>query len=72
MRDAAKQNGIGYAPPADYKIMMDLVMKYVAPQGKRPDLEKAVSNKFAGNVKLTAAEWETVKASLSDVSKMLT
>jgi ABC-type nitrate/sulfonate/bicarbonate transport system substrate-binding protein len=72
MRDAAKQNGIGYAPPADYKIMMDLVMKYVAPQGKRPDLEKAVSNKFAGGVKLTAAEWDTVKASLSDVSKMLT
>ncbi|AMN41102.1 ABC transporter substrate-binding protein [Rhodoplanes sp. Z2-YC6860] len=71
MHDASKQNGIGYAPPADYKTMMDLVMKYVAPEGKQPDLEKVVSNKYAGGVKLTAAEWETVKASCSDVTKLL-
>ncbi len=72
VHDAAKQNGIGYAPPADYETMMDLVMKYVAPDGKRPDMHKIVSNKFSGGVKLTEAEWGTVKASLADVSKMLT
>ena len=38
-------------------MMTDLVMKYVAPDGKRPDLDKVVSNKFAGGVKLTVAEW---------------
>jgi NitT/TauT family transport system substrate-binding protein len=71
VHDAAKRNGIGYAPAAEYKTMMDLVMKYVAPEGKRPDLEKVVSNKYAGGVKLTDAEWETVKGSCSDVTKLL-
>jgi hypothetical protein len=51
--------------------MTDLVMKYVAPDGKRPDLEKVVSNKFAGTVNLTDTEWSGVKASLDDVSKLL-
>ena len=47
-------------------------MKYVAPDGKQPDLEQVVSNKFAGGVKLTDAEWSGVQASLSDVAKLLT
>jgi NitT/TauT family transport system substrate-binding protein len=72
VHDEAKQKGLGYAPPGDYQTMIDLVMKYVAPDGKRPDLEATVSNKFAGSVKLTAAEWATVQGTLSDVSKLLT
>ena len=72
VRDAAKQNGIGYAPPGDYQTMTDLVMKYVAPDGKRPDLDKVVSNKFAGGVKLTDAEWNSLQPSLADVVKLLT
>ena len=72
VHEAAKKNAIGYAPPDDYKTMTDLVMKYVAPDGKRPDLDKAVSNKFAGPVKLSDAEWSGVQASLADVSKLLT
>ena len=72
VRDAAKQNGIGYAPPGDYQTMTDLVMKYVAPDGKRPDLDKVVSNKFAGGVKMTDAEWNSLQPSLADVVKLLT
>jgi ABC-type nitrate/sulfonate/bicarbonate transport system substrate-binding protein len=72
VHDAAKKSGIGFAPPDDYKTMTDLVMKYVAPDGKRPDLEKVVSNKFAGGVKLTDAEWSGVQGSLANVSKLLT
>jgi NitT/TauT family transport system substrate-binding protein len=72
VRDAAKQNGIGYAPPGDYKTMTDLVMKYVAPGGKRPELEKVVSNKFAGGVKLTDGEWRSILPSFADVVKLLT
>jgi NitT/TauT family transport system substrate-binding protein len=72
VHEAAKTNAIGYAPPEDYKTMADLVMKYVAPDGKRPDLDKAVSNRFAGPVKLSDAEWNGVQASLADVSKLLT
>jgi NitT/TauT family transport system substrate-binding protein len=72
VNDAAKQNGIGFAPPADFSTMTDLVMKYVAPDGKRPDLDKVVSNKFAGGVKLTDAEWSGLQPSFSDVTKLLT
>jgi len=72
VRDAAKQHGIGYAPPDDYKTMTDLVMKYVAPNEKRPDLEKVVSNKFAGGVKLTDAEWNSIQPSFADIAKLLT
>ena len=71
VHDAAMKNGVGYAPPADYETMMDLVMKYVAPDGKRPDLQKVVSNKYAGNVKLTEAEWASIKASVPDVTALL-
>jgi NitT/TauT family transport system substrate-binding protein len=72
IHEAAKKSGIGYAPADDYKTMTDLVMKYVAPDGKHPDLEKVVSNKFAGSVSLTDAEWSGVQATLADVSKLLT
>src|SRR5580692_6837582 len=68
VHDAAKHNGIGYAPPADFSTMTDLVMKFVAPDGKRPDLDKVVSNKFAGGVKLTDAEWSGLQPSFSDVT----
>ncbi len=71
VHEAAKKGGIGFAPPDAYKTMTDLVMKYVAPDGKRPDLEKVVSNKFAGAVNLTEKGWSGVKASLDDVSKLL-
>jgi NitT/TauT family transport system substrate-binding protein len=72
VHDAARKNGIGYAPPAEYETMTDLVMKYVAPDGKRPDLDKVVSNKFAGGVKLTDAEWSSLQPSFSDVATLLT
>jgi ABC-type nitrate/sulfonate/bicarbonate transport system substrate-binding protein len=72
VHEAAKKNGIGYAPPDDYKMMTDLVMKYVAPDGKRPDFDRAVSNKFAGSVYLTDMEWNGVTASLSEVTRLLT
>ncbi len=72
VHDAAKKNGVGYAPPADFATMTDLVMKYVAPDGKRPDLDKVVSNKFAGSVKLTDAEWNGLQPSFADVAKLLT
>ena len=71
VHDAAKKEGIGYAPPAEYGTMTDLVMKYVAPDGKRPNLDQVVSNKFAGGVKLTDAEWSSLQPTFSDVSALL-
>ena len=72
IHEGAKKHGIGYAPPDDYNVMTDLVMKYVAPDGKRPDFDGTVSNKFAGAVHLTDTDWSNVKLSLSNVTKLLT
>ena len=72
VHDAARKNGVVYAPPSEYGTMTDLVMKYVAPDGKRPDLDKVVSNKFAGGVKLTDAEWSSLQPSFTDVATLLT
>jgi NitT/TauT family transport system substrate-binding protein len=72
VHDATRKNGIGFAPPAEYATMTDLVMKYVAPDGKRPDLDKVVSNRFAGNVTLTDAEWGALQPSFADITKLLT
>ena len=69
--EAAMKHGIGYAPLGDYKVMIDLVMKYVTPNGKRPDAEQVISNKFAGEVTLTPAEWEGLKPSFADVTKLV-
>ena len=65
------KHGIGYAPLGDYKVMIDLVMKYVAPNGKRPDAEEIISNKYAGDVTLTPAEWEDLKPSFTVVTNLV-
>jgi NitT/TauT family transport system substrate-binding protein len=69
--EAAMKHGIGYAPLGDYKVMIDLVMKYVAPNGKRPDAEEIISNKYAGDVTLTPAEWEDLKPSFTVVTNLV-
>jgi hypothetical protein len=51
--------------------MIDLVMKYVAPNGKRPDAEEIISNKYAGDVTLTPAEWEDLKPSFTVVTNLV-
>jgi NitT/TauT family transport system substrate-binding protein len=58
-RDTVKTKGMGYIDPKDYEAMTDLVMKYVAkPEDKRPDVASMMTNKFAGGIKLTDAEWD--------------
>src|SRR5580658_2111239 len=58
-REIIKTKGMGYIDPADYGAMTDLVMKYIAkPEDKRPDIAAMMTNKFAGEIKLTDAEWD--------------
>jgi NitT/TauT family transport system substrate-binding protein len=58
-RDIIKANGMGFMEPKDYEVMADLVMKYVARDtDKRPTVADIMTNRFAGGVKLSAAEWE--------------
>jgi NitT/TauT family transport system substrate-binding protein len=54
-----KSNGMGWSDDKAVTEAIDLVMKYVAPEGAvRPDAAKLFTNKFAGSIKPTAAQWE--------------
>ena len=57
-RDIIRTNGLGYMEPKDYEAMTDLVMKYLAHEGDpRPEISNVMTNRFAGAVKLSPAEW---------------
>ncbi len=61
----AMEKGVGYADPAAYVKMTDLIMGTAAPGDKKPDPASLYTNDFVGKVKLTDAEWKQVKASSS-------
>ncbi len=59
-RDIVEKHGLGYMEPHDFETITDMVMKYLAKPGDpRPDVAKLMTNRFAGAVKLSAAEYAT-------------
>ena len=68
----AIDHGLGYTDMAKWTAMTDLVMQYGAPaDATRPATEAVVSNTFAGKVKLSAAEWATIRTNLAPFGQML-
>ena len=61
----AIEHGIGYADPAAYVKMTDLIVATGSPDDKKPDPTTLYSNEFVGKLKLTDAEWKTVKSASS-------
>ncbi|HTT79804.1 MAG TPA: ABC transporter substrate-binding protein [Stellaceae bacterium] len=61
-RDLIKTHGMGYLDPGDYAAQIDLVMKYLAKPGEqRPQLAQVMTNRFAGDIRLTPTEWQEMK-----------
>jgi NitT/TauT family transport system substrate-binding protein len=58
----AMEHGIGYADPAAYVKMTDLIVAAGSPDDKKPDPTTLYSNEFVGKIKLTDAEWKAVKS----------
>ena len=58
---AVEENGLGYMDTADQKQTRDVVITYTKPKNSSPGIDHLFTNRFAGNVKLTAAEWEKAK-----------
>lgn len=59
----AMDKGIGYADPAVYAKMTDLVFENAsAPGDKKPDPASLYTNEFVGKLKLSDAEWTKAKA----------
>ncbi len=59
----AMEKGIGYADPAVYAQMTDVIFQASGAAGdKKPDPAALYTNDYVGKLKLTPAEWDKVKA----------
>lgn len=68
----AIDHAIGYSDLNRVGEMNDLVMRYAAPAtAKRPDTSTLFTNRFIGGVKLSAAEWATVKQQNAQYPKLI-
>ena len=64
--EIVKTKGMGYIIPKDYEAQTDLVMQYLAKPGdKRPAITGMMTNRFAGHLKFTTAEWAAVQKNAS-------
>jgi NitT/TauT family transport system substrate-binding protein len=60
----AMEKGVGYADPAVYAKMTDLIFETSGAAGdKKPDPATLFTNDYVGKLKLSDAEWAKVKAS---------
>jgi len=67
----ARAHGLGWSDPDAFTAMTDLVMTYLAAPGmSRPALDDVFTNRFAGNVKLDAAQWTQVRERVSEYDKI--
>ena len=55
---AVKEHGLGHMLPDDQKRTRDVVIKYMEAKNV-PPVDKLFTNKFAGNIKMSASEYET-------------
>ena len=57
------EHSIGYTDPEKYAAMTDIIFKSASSAGDtKPDSTALFTNDYVGGVKLTAAEWDQVKA----------
>ena len=57
---AVEKHGLGWMDEADQTNTRDVVIKYMNAEGV-PPIGKLFTNRFAGNIKLAAAEWAKAK-----------
>ena len=55
-------HGVGYADPAAYVKMCELIAATGSPDDKKPDPATLYTNEFVGKLKLTEGEWKAVKS----------
>jgi NitT/TauT family transport system substrate-binding protein len=72
MSKEAQGHSIGFTDMAKAAQMVDLVMEFGAPKdAKKPDATALFTNDFTGPVKLSAAEWDTVRKNVAEYSAIL-
>ena len=71
-RPEAHVHGLGWGDTAAYAETTDLVMQHLMePGANRPDPEATFTNRFAGKIKLTEAEWASVHQRVAEFDKYL-
>lgn len=70
--DDARTHGIGWSDPAKLDQMADLVLQYQTPPGTpKPKTDLMFTNRFAGQIKLTDAEWAKAKQATEEIDQIL-
>ena len=71
-RPEAREDGLGWSNAASYAETTDLVMQYLnSPGMQRPQPDALFTNRFAGNIKLTEADWAGVRQRVAEFDKYL-
>ncbi len=70
--DEARKHGIGWFDPAAVKSQVDMVMTFLAAkEDKAPPLDAIYTNRFAGTVKLSDAEWANAEKTYAKYRPLL-
>ena len=67
----AMQHGLGHSDMAVVERMIGTVMEFSVPDGRRPVADQLYTNRFAGRVKLSEAEWAEVRTRNAAVREAL-
>ncbi len=71
-RPEAREHGLGWSNAASYTETTDLVMQYLnSPGMQRPQPDALFTNRFAGKIKLTEADWAGVRQRVAEFDKYL-
>lgn len=71
-RPEAREYGLGWSNAASYAETTDLVMQYLnSPGMQRPEPDALFTNRFAGKIKLTEADWAGVRQRVAEFDKYL-
>ncbi|MBV9551819.1 MAG: ABC transporter substrate-binding protein [Alphaproteobacteria bacterium] len=67
----AREHGLGWSDPQAYGEMVELVMTYLAAPGvNRPEIEALFTNRFAGNIKFSDAQWAQIRGRVAEYDKV--
>jgi ABC-type nitrate/sulfonate/bicarbonate transport system substrate-binding protein len=61
LSEDARKNGLGWTDPKMIALMNDLVADYIIKGAAKPAVEDLYTNRFAGRLKLTEAQWQAAK-----------
>ncbi len=71
LADEAINNGLGWTDMARWSEMTDLVMEFGgATDARRPGAD-LISNRFAGKIKLPAADWQRLRGTLQPFAQLM-